>query len=91
MLGLISFSACCCAFSLETLGFGAAELECAGELEEPLIYVSPASQRGGTTSHRGGGLTRGGAMLLGGTVWTIWFQRGPVYPPLVRGVLRCCV
>lgn len=34
---------------------------CAGELEEPLIYVSPAIQRGGTTSHRGGGLTRWGS------------------------------
>lgn len=38
MLGLISFVACCCAFFLgEILALGAAELECAAELESLLF------------------------------------------------------
>lgn len=50
MLGLISF-AVVVLFLCEILALGATELECGAEPEEPPIYVGPARQRGGNTSH----------------------------------------
>lgn len=90
MLGLISFAVCCCAFLRGDTCSCSGWAEVCRRAGEPPIYVGPARQRGGNTSHCVGGVTQGGdafgrwAVLLSGPSGPV----GPLRLPLVCGVLR---